>query len=150
MEKQLAYSFKLNSCSAGEISLKDISNKYIVLYFYPKDDTPGCTVEAQDFSKLRKDFDRLDVAVFGISKDNIESHKKFIKKYDLTVDLLHDDSDIAEKYGVWVEKSMYGKKYMGIARTTFLIGADKKILKTWRKVAVPNHAQEVLDYIKSL
>ncbi len=150
MENQLAYNFRLNSCSNGVVTLESIGNKYVVLYFYPKDDTSGCTLEAQEFSKLKNEFNELNVAIFGISKENIDSHKKFIKKYDLTIDLLYDDSSIAEEFGVWVEKSMYGKKYMGIARTTFLIGENRKILKVWNNVSVPGHAKEVLDYIKSM
>ena len=117
----------------------------LVLYFYPKDDTSGCTREAQDFTELAGDFAQADVKVVGLSRDPMKKHDKFIAKYDLKVPLASDeDGAISDAFGTWVEKSMYGRKYMGMERATFLIGADGRILKAWRKVKVPGHAAEVL------
>jgi thioredoxin-dependent peroxiredoxin len=123
----------------------DYRGKKLVLYFYPKDDTSGCTKEAQEFSALSAEFSKAGAVVVGISKDSEKSHAKFIAKYDLKVALGSDESgDVCEAFGVWVEKSMYGKKYMGIQRSTFLIDADGKFSKIWDKVKVPGHAAEVL------
>jgi thioredoxin-dependent peroxiredoxin len=117
----------------------------IVLYFYPKDDTSGCTREAQDFTGLAADFRKAGVKVIGVSRDPMKSHAKFIGKYDLAVPLVSDeDGRISEAFGTWVQKSMYGRKYMGMERSTFLIGADGRVVRAWRKVKVPGHAQEVL------
>ena len=117
----------------------------LVLYFYPKDDTSGCTREAQDFTALAGDFKKAGVKVIGVSRDPMKSHEKFIGKYDLAVPLVSDeDGSISNAFGTWVEKSMYGRKYMGMERATYLIGADGTVLKAWRKVKVPGHAQEVL------
>jgi thioredoxin-dependent peroxiredoxin len=117
----------------------------LVLYFYPKDDTSGCTREAQDFTALAPEFDKAGVKVVGVSRDPMKSHEKFIGKYGLAVPLASDeDGRISDAFGTWVEKSMYGRKYMGMERATYLIGADGKVLKAWRKVKVPGHAQEVL------
>ncbi len=117
----------------------------LVLYFYPKDDTSGCTREAQDFTALSADYAKAGVKVVGVSRDPMKSHDKFISKYELKVPLASDqDGSISEAFGTWVEKSMYGRKYMGMERATFLIGSDGRVLKIWRKVKVPNHAQEVL------
>ena len=117
----------------------------LVLYFYPKDDTSGCTREAQDFTTLASDFQKAGVKVVGVSRDPMKSHEKFIGKYDLAVPLVFDeDGRISDAFGTWVEKSMYGRKYMGMERATYLIGADGRVLKAWRKVKVPNHAAEVL------
>lgn len=117
----------------------------LVLYFYPKDDTSGCTREAQDFTQLAKDYAHAGIKVVGVSRDPMESHEKFIGKYGLSVPLVSDmDGSISNAFGTWVEKSMYGRKYMGMERATYLIGADGRILKAWRKVKVPNHAMEVL------
>jgi thioredoxin-dependent peroxiredoxin len=125
--------------------------KKLVLYFYPKDDTSGCTKEAQEFSALIGDFEKAGAAIVGISKDSEKSHAKFIGKYDLKVELGSDEAGAAcEAFGTWVEKSMYGKKYMGIERSTFLIGADGKVARIWRKVKVPGHAAEVLEAAKAL
>ena len=121
----------------------------LVLYFYPKDDTSGCTREAQDFTALAADYAKAGVKVVGVSRDPMKSHEKFIGKYGLSVPLVSDeDGKISEAFGTWVEKSMYGRKYMGMERATYLIGADGKILKAWRKVKVPNHAAEVLKAAK--
>ena len=117
----------------------------LVLYFYPKDDTSGCTREAQDFTALAADYARAGVKVVGVSRDPMKKHEKFIGKYGLSVPLVSDeDGRISTAFGTWVEKSMYGRKYMGMERATFLIGADGRILKAWRKVKVPKHAEEVL------
>jgi peroxiredoxin Q/BCP len=117
----------------------------LVLYFYPKDDTSGCTREAQDFTALAPDFARAGVTVLGVSRDSMKKHEKFIDKYTLAVPLVSDeDGRISDAFGTWVEKSMYGRKYMGMERATYLIGADGKVLRAWRKVKVPGHAEEVL------
>jgi peroxiredoxin Q/BCP len=121
----------------------------LVLYFYPKDDTSGCTREAQDFTALAGDYAKAGVKVIGVSRDPMKSHEKFIGKYSLAVPLVSDqDGRISEAFGTWVEKSMYGRKYMGMERSTFLIGADGRVLKAWRKVKVPKHAEEVLKAAK--
>jgi peroxiredoxin Q/BCP len=118
----------------------------LVLYFYPKDDTSGCTREAQDFTELAGDFAKAGVKVVGLSRDPMKKHDKFIAKYDLKVPLASDeDGAISGAFGTWVEKSMYGRKYMGMERATYLIGADGRVLKIWRKVKVPGHAAEVLE-----
>ncbi|WP_338502839.1 peroxiredoxin [Sphingomonas kaistensis] len=116
----------------------------LVLYFYPKDDTSGCTREAQDFTALADEFAASDTRVVGVSRDSAKSHDKFIAKYDLKVPLAVDEGALSEAFGTWVEKSMYGRKYMGMERATFLLDADGTVLRAWRKVKVPNHATEVL------
>jgi peroxiredoxin Q/BCP len=117
----------------------------VVLYFYPKDDTSGCTREAQDFTALAAEYRKAGVKVVGVSRDAMKSHEKFIGKYSLAVPLVSDeDGRISDAFGTWVQKSMYGRKYMGMERSTFLIGADGRVLKAWRKVKVPGHAEEVL------
>ena len=123
----------------------------IVLYFYPKDDTSGCTREAQDFTTLAPDYAKAGVKVIGVSRDPMKSHEKFIGKYGLAVPLVSDaDGRISDAFGTWVEKSMYGRKYMGMERATYLIGADGRVLKAWRKVKVPKHAEEVLKAAKQV
>jgi peroxiredoxin Q/BCP len=120
----------------------------LVLYFYPKDDTSGCTREAQDFTALAPEFAKGGVKVVGVSRDPMKSHDKFIGKYALAVPLISDeDGAISNAFGTWVEKSMYGRKYMGMERATYLIGADGRLLKAWRKVKVPGHAEEVLKAV---
>ena len=122
----------------------------LVLYFYPKDDTSGCTREAQDFTALADDFRKAGVKVVGISRDPMKAHEKFIGKYSLAVPLISDeDGRISDAFGTWVEKSMYGRKYMGMERSTFLIGKDGRVTRAWRKVKVPDHAQEVLKAAKA-
>jgi len=122
----------------------------LVLYFYPKDDTSGCTREAQDFTALASDYAKAGVKVVAVSRDPMKSHEKFIGKYGLAVPLVSDeDGKISEAFGTWVEKSMYGRKYMGMERATYLIAADGRVLKAWRKVKVPNHAAEVLKAAKA-
>ncbi len=123
----------------------------LVLYFYPKDDTSGCTREAQDFTALAGDFKKAALKVIGLSRDPMKAHEKFIGKYDLAVPLVSDaDGEVSNAFGTWVQKSMYGRKYMGMERATYLIGADGRILRAWRKVKVPNHAQEVLQAAREL
>ena len=148
-EKELAPNFKIPSSNNKEFELKKNKNKFLVIYFYPRDNTPGCTNEAKDFSKLYKEFKKLNCEIFGISKDSIESHQKFISKFKIPFQLLSDDKIIAlKKYGAWGEKSMYGKKFMGIKRTTFLINPKGKIIKIWNNVKVKDHAKEVLSCLK--
>jgi peroxiredoxin Q/BCP len=135
----------------GSISLQALSGKTVVLYFYPKDDTPGCTNEAKDFSALKAEFDAAGAVVVGASKDTVPKHGKFRAKYGLTMPLGSDaDGHVIEDYESWVEKSMYGKSYMGIDRSTFLIDGQGVIRKIWRKVKVPGHAAEVLAAVKAL
>ena len=133
--------------AASDGSSIDLSapGRPLVLYFYPKDDTSGCTREAQDFTALAADYAKAGVKVVGISRDSMKKHEKFIGKYDLAVALASDeDGRISDAFGTWVEKSMYGRKYMGMERATYLISADGKVLRAWRKVKVPGHAAEVL------
>jgi len=133
------------------LPLTSLKGQPLVVYFYPKDDTSGCTKEAQAFSALAHDFAAAGARLLGISKDSPASHAKFIAKYDLTVPLGSDtDGSVTEAFGVWVEKSMYGKKYMGIDRSTFLFDADGTLVREWRKVKVPGHAEEVLAAVKGL
>ena len=123
----------------------------LVLWFYPKDDTSGCTREAQDFTALAGEFERAGVKVVGVSRDPMKSHEKFIGKYALSVPLASDeDGRISDAFGTWVQKSMYGRKYMGMERSTFLIGPDGRVLRAWRKVKVPGHAAEVLEAAREL
>ncbi len=143
--------FDLPSDTGGNIKLSKLKGKPVVVYFYPKDDTPGCTTEAKDFSCLVDDFKAAGCDVIGISPEGAASKAKFRKKHALTVHLAADeDTETATAYGVWVEKSMYGKKYMGVERSTFLIDKSGKISKSWRKVKVPGHADEVLAAVKAL
>ena len=136
---------------SGPIGLGDFAGKKLVLYFYPKDDTPGCTTEGQDFSALVEAFAAADAHVVGVSRDGLAAHAKFRAKYDLKVGLGADTNGaVTDAYGVWVEKSMYGKTYMGIERATFLIGRDGRIAQVWHKVKVANHAAEVLAAAQSL
>ncbi len=135
----------------GDRSIAAYKRRKLVLYFYPKDDTSGCTKEAQEFTALAGDFEKAGTAVVGVSKDSVASHTKFANKYGLKVELGSDgDGAVCEAFGVWVEKSMYGRKYMGIERATFLIDADGKIARIWRKVKVAGHAAEVLEAAKAL
>ena len=135
----------------GAGAIADHNGRTLVLYFYPKDDTTGCTREAQDFTALAADFAKAGADIVGISKDSVKSHAKFIGKYDLKLVLGSDESgEVCEAFGVWVEKSMYGRNYMGIERATFLIGADGKIAQIWRKVKVAGHAAAVLEAAKAL
>lgn len=135
----------------GEISLTDLKGKNVVLYFYPKDDTPGCTIEAQDFTKKIKEFEKLDCVILGVSKDSVKSHCNFISKYNLAFNLLADtDAAVCQKYGVIKDKSMFGKKYLGIERSTFLIDKMGKIAGIWSPVKVNGHVEEVLEFLTKL
>ena len=130
------------------ISSSDLAGKKLVIYFYPKDDTPGCTKEALEFSNLKNDFEKKNINIIGVSKDSIEKHQKFISKYNLSFKLASDeDLKICKTFKVWVEKSMYGKKYMGIERSTFLFDENLQLIQSWRKVKVNGHAEEVLNSI---
>ena len=134
-----------------KITLNDFAGKYLVIYFYPKDKTSGCTVESQDFRDLKLDFQKLNCEIVGVSRDSLKSHASFIDKESLNFDLISDpDETMCNAYDVMKEKSMYGKKYMGIERSTFLIGPDGSLIKEWRKVKVPGHAKEVLDTLATL
>jgi peroxiredoxin Q/BCP len=148
---QPAPDFTLPRDGGGTLSLSELRPKNVVLYFYPKDDTPGCTKEAIAFSGLEAELEAANTVVIGISKDTAAKHEKFIAKHDLTVALVSDaDSDVCEQYGTWVEKNMYGKKYMGIERATYLIGGDGNVAQVWRKVKVPGHAEAVLEAARAL
>ncbi|MCH2078262.1 MAG: thioredoxin-dependent thiol peroxidase [Rhodobacteraceae bacterium] len=143
--------FTLPRDGGGEVTLSSLVPKKVVLYFYPKDDTPGCTKEAIAFSGAVDDFDAADTVIIGVSKDPVKKHDKFIAKHDLKVALVSDEEgDVCERYGTWVEKSMYGKTYMGIERATYLISADGKIAQIWRKVKVPGHSDAVLEATRGL
>lgn len=149
LEGQTAPDFTLPRDGGGEITLSGLRPRKVVLYFYPKDDTSGCTKEAQGFTERKVEFEAAGAVVVGISKDTAQKHDKFVAKYDLDVILASDaEGDICERYGTWVEKSMYGKKYMGIERSTFLIGGDGTVLREWRKVKVPGHVDAVLEAVK--
>jgi len=143
--------FDLPSDGGGHVRLADLKGKTVVLYFYPKDDTTGCTNEAKGFTEAAKDFAAAGAVVVGVSKDSAKSHDKFKAKYDLNLTLGADvEGVVTEAYGVWVEKSMYGRTYMGIERATFLIDGDGKIRNIWRKVKVTGHAAEVLAAAKAI
>ena len=134
--------------TTGPITLKDFKGSYLVLYFYPKDDTPGCTNEAKDFTALADQFAARNAKIVGVSRDPMAKHEKFIAKHELNLILASDETgETTESYGTWVEKNMYGKKYMGIARQTFLIDPAGTIIKSWKKVRVKGHAEEVLDHL---
>lgn len=144
-----APSFELPRDGGDIVSLADLNGKKVVLYFYPKDNTPGCTTEALDFTALKAEFEAVNTAVFGISKDSVKKHENFCAKHDLGIPLLSDaDGRTCEDYGVWGEKKNYGKTYMGITRSTYLIDEEGKIMQNWTKVKVKDHAQTVLDTLK--
>ena len=148
---QQAPEFSLQDETGAKVSLTDFANKNIVLYFYPKDDTPGCTKESIGFSHLKSEFEKCDTIILGASKDTAKKHQKFINKYGLTVKLLVDEEgSLCEDYSVWVMKKLYGREYMGIERATFLIGKDRLIKNIWRKVKVDGHVEKVLHAAKSL
>jgi peroxiredoxin Q/BCP len=148
---QEAPDFELPKSQGESLKLSSLRGQPVVLYFYPKDDTSGCTAEAIDFSRLRPEFDKAGAAVIGISPDSIKSHDRFKAKHNLALDLAADEEkQVVQAWGVWGEKSMYGRKYMGVERTTFLIGPDGKVARVWRKVKVPGHADEVLQAVREL
>ena len=150
-ENQQAPDAIFTGADGEQVRIGDFKGQKLVLYFYPKDDTSGCTREAQDFSELAGEFERIGTWVVGVSKDSPKSHAKFTGKYDLKVRLLTDaDGSGCEAFGTWVEKSMYGRKYMGVERTTYLIDREGRIARIWPKVKVPGHAEEVLAAAKAL
>jgi peroxiredoxin Q/BCP len=143
--------FTLPTDGGEMVTLSALAGQPVVVYFYPKDDTSGCTKQAIGFSESKGEFDELGIKIIGISPDSVAKHDKFIAKHDLKVTLAADeDKQVAEAYGVWVEKSMYGKKYMGVDRSTFLIDGKGMVVKAWRKVKVPGHIEEVLAAARAL
>jgi thioredoxin-dependent peroxiredoxin len=149
-EGKKAPDFKLKDQNEKEISLSDYKGKNVILYFYPKDNTSGCTAEACSFRDDFPKFKKVDAVILGVSPDSVESHKKFVKKYDLNFSLLADEEkEVVKTYDVWKEKSMYGRKYMGVERTTFIIDPEGKIKKIFRKVKVQGHNEEVMEAVKS-
>jgi len=148
---QPAPAFTMPTDGGGSVSLKDLRGKKVVLYFYPKDDTPGCTKEACGFRDTLRDFSSVDAVIIGVSRDSVAKHDKFKAKYELPFTLASDeDGKTSKAYGTWVEKSMYGKKYMGLDRSTFLIDEAGVLRAEWRKVKVPGHVEEVLAAAKAL
>ena len=146
---QRAPDFKMETDTGGRVSLKKFKGNPLVLYFYPKDDTTGCTREAQDFTALAADFAALGCPVIGVSRDTVKKHDRFKAKYDLAVVLASDEDGAAcDAWGVWVQKKLYGREYMGIERATFLVGADGNIVQAWRNVRVAGHAEAVLEALK--
>ena len=146
-----APNFKMATDGGGSVALKDLKGRKVVLYFYPKDDTPGCTKEACGFRDALPDFSKLDAEIIGVSKDSVAKHDKFKAKYELPFTLASDeDGSVCEAYGTWVEKSMYGRKYMGIERATFLIDEQGVVRGEWRKVKVPGHVDAVLEAAEAL
>ena len=146
-----ALNFNLPSTNQKTFSLKENQGKYVILYFYPKDDTPGCTIETIDFNKLLPKFKKLNCEVYGVSKDSLKSHDKFRDKYKIKFDLLADeDLNVLKKYKVWGKKKFMGREFMGIIRTTYLIDKKGKILKVWDNVKVKDHAKEVLETLQNI
>ena len=147
----MAPDFDLPGSGGDRISLSRFRGSIVVLYFYPKDNTPGCTTEANDFNRLRAEFESIGAKLVGMSPDSVKSHDKFRTKHDLTIDLASDeDTSTLKAYGVWVEKSMYGRKYMGVERTTLLIDRDGRVARVWNKVKVAGHAAEVLEAARAM
>lgn len=150
-EGDMAPDVTLGTPDGGTLTLSQLRGRPLVLYFYPKDDTSGCTAEALDFTRLKAAFDLADTGILGVSKNSAKDHSKFIAKHELKVPLATDlDGSVCEAFGTWIEKSMYGRKYMGIDRATFLIDKDGRIARIWRKVKVPGHADEVLRAAEAL
>ena len=150
-EGKKAPAFTLENEKGEKVRLADLAGKWVILYFYPEDDTPGCTIEAQDFTSDLKAFAKMGATVLGCSPDSVASHQKFIDKYKLRISLLSDpDHKMMSRYDAWGEKNMYGKTYLGIERATFLIGPDGKIAQIWRKVKVPGHVEAVLEAVRAL
>lgn len=147
----IAPDFNLPRDGGSQLRLSDLRGKPVVLYFYPKDDTSGCTSEAIDFTQLKAKFDEIGIIIIGLSPDNVKKHDKFKTKHELDLILVSDEEKTTlEAYGVWVEKSMYGRKYMGVERSTFLIDSTGKIAEEWRKVSVPGHAEKVLEAARAI
>ena len=145
-----AKNFNLPASNGTNVSLEEFTGKNVVLYFYPKDNTPGCSKEACSFRDFHTEFENSDTVILGISKDSLKKHNNFIEKFDLPFLLLSDeDGKVCELYGVWKLKKNYGREYMGIERSTFIIGKKGEVVKEWRKVKVAGHVEEVLDYIKN-
>ncbi len=142
----------METSDGGSVKVSDFAGKKLVVFFYPKDDTPGCTTENKDFTALKGEFDAAGVALLGVSKDPPAKHQKFAAKHDLAAPLASDpvEDGLADALGIWVEKNMYGRKYMGMERTTYLVGPDGKVAQVWRKVKVKGHAQAVLEAAKAL
>lgn len=148
---ETAPDFTLPRSSGGTLTLSGLRPKPVVLYFYPKDDTPGCTTEALDFTRLAAEFEAAGAVVLGLSKDTVDKHDKFCRKHGLGITLVSDaEADTCERYGVWVEKNMYGKTYMGIERATVLINGEGQVVRVWPKVKVAGHAEEVLEAVRAL
>ena len=146
-----ALSFILPSTSKKNFTLKETSGKYVVLYFYPKDDTPGCTIETNEFNKLLSKFKKLECEIYGISKDSLKSHDKFRDKYKIKFDLLADEElKVLKKYKVWKKKKFMGREFMGVVRTTYLLDKKGQILKIWNNVKAKDHAKEVLETLKTI
>jgi len=151
VEGDLAPTFTAHRDGGEALSLSDFAGKTVVLYFYPKDDTPGCTKEAIEFSGMIADFEAANAVIIGVSRDTVAKHEKFRNKHDLKVVLISDEEgEITENYGVWVEKSMYGRTFMGIERSTFVINGEGTVARIWHKVKVPNHAAEVLEVVQGM
>ena len=150
-EGDLVPDVQLEGMEGQKISPADFRGQKLVIYFYPKDDTSGCTREAQDFTALAEEFERSGTWVLGVSKDDAKKHRKFTDKYELKIPLATDlDGSVCEAFGTWIHKSMYGRKYMGIERATFLVDRDGRIERVWRNVKVPGHAEEVLQAAREL
>ena len=148
LKNKKAPELNINNSKGNKVVFKDFKEKYLVLYFYPKDDTPGCTIEANDFTSLAKDFKKLDTKIIGVSKDDKRSHCKFIDKHELKIELLSDpDHILQDKYGVWQEKNFMGNTFMGTVRTTFIINEKRKIIKVYSNVKAKDHAKNVLEFI---
>jgi thioredoxin-dependent peroxiredoxin len=151
LDGKTAPDFELPAGDGTVVKISTLKAHIVVLYFYPKDDTSGCTTEARDFTSLADEFAAAGARVIGVSPDSVASHQKFAKKHELSVQLVADEEKAAATaYGVWVEKSMYGKKYMGVERSTFLINRSGKVVQSWRKVKVPGHAAAVLTAVREL
>tara|TARA_R110000868_G_scaffold213257_4_gene463287 strand:+ start:25906 stop:26391 length:486 start_codon:yes stop_codon:yes gene_type:complete len=151
IEGDIAPDFTLPGTNGSSVTLSDLRPSPVVVFFYPRDDTPGCTTENKDFTALAAEFQAAGARVLGISKDTVAKHEKFVAKHDLGTDLLSDaDGTVCEDWGVWVEKNMYGKTYMGIERATFLLDGSGTVRRAWHKVKVPGHAEEVLSAVRAL
>lgn len=143
--------FELPKDGGGTVRLSNLRGRPVVIYFYPKDDTSGCTTEALDFTARKSDFDALGAVILGVSPDSVKKHDKFKAKHGLTIDLLSDEEkQVVQQYGLWIEKSLYGRKYMGVERSTFLIDPEGKIVTSWIKVKIPGHVDAVLEALKKL